>query len=74
MLSFRNQIRGSITTGLSAELLTGNYRVVEWRLLSDAEPAENVAKDFVGSDLPGDLAEVVKGFADIGGKQVGGEV
>ena len=41
------------------------------QLFPDAKLPEDVAKDFVGGDLAGDGAEVVEGFAEILGDQVG---
>ena len=40
-------------------------------LLADAELAEDVAEDFVGGNFTGDGAEVVEGFAEVLGYEVG---
>ena len=40
---------------------------------SDAEIRKNVPQDFVGGDFADDGAEVVDGFADVLGGEVGGE-
>ena len=42
-----------------------------WVLFSDAELPENVTQDFVGGDFADDGAEVVDGFADVLGGEVG---
>ena len=42
-------------------------------LLSDAEIPEDIPKDFVGGDFADDGAEVVDGFADVLGSEVGRE-
>ena len=39
--------------------------------LSDAEIAEDVSEDFVGGDFAYDGAEVVEGFANVLGNEVG---
>lgn len=44
-----------------------------WVLFSDAEVPEDVAEDFVGGDFTNDGAEVVDGFADVLGGEVGRE-
>ena len=44
-----------------------------WLLFSDAEFGEDVAEDFVGGDLAGDLAEVVDGETDVEGYEFLGE-
>ena len=43
------------------------------RSFTDTEVFEDVAEDFVGGDFARDFAQVVEGFADVLGKQVGGE-
>jgi hypothetical protein len=40
---------------------------------SDAELPENFTEDLVGGDFAGDGAEVVEGFAEVLGEEVGGE-
>ena len=45
-----------------------------WVLFSDAEVFEDVPEDFVGGDFTNDGAEVVDGFADVLGGEVGWEV
>ena len=42
-------------------------------LLSDAEIPENIPQNLVGGDFAGDGAEVVEGFAEVLGEEVGGE-
>ena len=42
-------------------------------LLTDAEIPEDIPKDFVGRDFADDGAEVVDGFADVLGGEVGRE-
>ena len=44
-----------------------------WVLFSDAEISKNIPQDFVGGDFADDGAEVVDGFADVLGGEVGGE-
>ena len=42
-------------------------------LFPDAEVLENVAKDFIGGDFANNRAEMVDGFADVLGGEVGRE-
>ena len=42
-----------------------------WVLFPDAEVPEDVPEDFVGGDFTNDGAEVVDGFADVLGGEVG---
>ena len=44
---------------------------VTYFLLTDAEVPEDVPEDFVGGDFTNDGAEVVDGFADVLGGEVG---
>ena len=50
-----------------------NYLVIN-HLLSDAKVRKDVPEDFVGGDFTNDGAEVVDGFADVLGGEVGWEV
>ena len=47
--------------------------VVYKPLFADAEILENIPEDFVGGDFADDGAEVVEGFADVLGDEVGRE-
>ena len=44
------------------------------QLLTDAEILKDVPEDFVGGDFTNDAADVVDGFADVLGGEVGWEV
>ena len=54
-------------------MLFGCYlkRTDFYALLSDAKILENISEDFVGGDFADDGAEVVEGFADVLGDEVG---
>ncbi len=41
------------------------------QLFPDTEILEDVAQDFIGGDFTGDFTQVVEGFADVLGQQVG---
>jgi hypothetical protein len=45
-----------------------------WVLFSDAKVRKDVPQNFVGGDFTNDRAEVVDGFADVLGGEVGWEV
>ena len=47
--------------------------VIDYQLFTDAEIPKDIAQDFVGGDFADDGAEVVDGFADVLGGEVGRE-
>ena len=47
--------------------------VIDYQLFTDAEIPEDIPKDFVCGDFADDGAEVVDGFADVLGGEVGRE-
>ena len=58
---------------MCAKSVVSNWVINSYALFSDAEISKNVAEDFVGWDFTDDAAEVVEGFADVLGGEVGWE-
>ena len=44
-----------------------------YALFPNTKPRKNIPQQIIGADLAGDLAEVVEGFADVHGDEVGSD-
>ena len=58
---------------MCAKSVVSNWVINSYALFPDAEIPENVTQNFVGGDFTNDGSEVVDGFADVLGGEVGWE-